>query len=97
MSNTDSAEATFDDETSQRIDEPTFVNAATFSNHGENASTSVEDHHSGDGLTIIANAASQADAAVGLLSTAENSKSVNAVPVERADSAATAASRLTAS
>ena len=68
--NTNSPEATFDDDTSQGIDEPTSVNAATFSNHGENAPTNVGDHRSDNGLTIIATAASQADAAVGFLSTA---------------------------
>jgi hypothetical protein len=87
MSNTDSAKGTFDDDnTSQGID-------ATISNHGENASTSVEDHGSDNGLTMIATAASQADTAVGLLSTAANLQSVNAVTVETTDSAATDASR----
>jgi hypothetical protein len=57
--NTNSPEATFDDDTSQGIDEPTSVNAATFSNHGENAPTNVGDHRSDNGLTIIATAASQ--------------------------------------
>ena len=81
--NTNSPEATFDDDTSQGIDEPTSVNAATFSNHGENAPTNVGDQHSDNGLTIIATAASQADAAVGLLSTAANFQSVNAATVKK--------------
>ena len=87
------AEATFDDDTSQGINEPTSVNAATFSNHGENAPTNVGDHCSDVGLTIIATAASQADAAVGLLSAA-NFQSVNAATVKTTESAATDASQL---
>jgi hypothetical protein len=92
--NTNSPEATLDDDTSQGIDEPTSVNTATFSNHGENAPTIVGDHCSDDGLTIIATAASQADAAVGFLSTAKNFQSVNAATVKRTESAATDASQL---
>ncbi|KAI2512121.1 hypothetical protein MHU86_2208 [Fragilaria crotonensis] len=47
-----------------------------------------------DGLTIMATAASHADAAVRLLSTAANSQSVNAAAVETRDSAASNASQV---